>query len=73
MNKQTEWTLAPLDTRLTITTSDGVYIPTPNKKEPFARVGKIDFNNIIVVEFRSEEAIEQASKITAYSLVEDAE
>lgn len=57
-----------MSVRLTLTTSEGVYIPTPNKKEPFVRVGKIDSNNIMVVDFRSEESIEQTSKITAYSL-----
>lgn len=72
MNKATEWTPSPRDFRTTITTTDGVYEMTENNDQPFARIGKVDANNIMVVDSRSEKAIEASNSIIAYSLKENA-
>lgn len=68
----TDWTLSPLDTRVTITTPTGIYEMTKDEKQPFARIGKVDADNIMVVDYRSNRAIKASDSIKAYSLIEDA-
>lgn len=58
--------------RLSLTTTDGVYEMTENNDQPFARIGKVDANNIMVVDFRGEKSIEASNNITAYSLTKGA-
>jgi len=56
VNKATEWTPSPRDFRTTIATT----------------IGKVDANNAVVVDFRSEKAIKASNSITAYSLTRGA-
>lgn len=45
---------------------NGLTLSIGNQEKPFVRVGKIDASGSMVVDFRSEQSIECANKITAF-------